>query len=135
MDEMDELVAWACRRGTVPLPLNGWDYASVWGWDETTNSLFAHLWRNADDSAGRPVRIEPGDYTPVITCPVTLSQHIAMAADCDPWKVLTALFEVFDREKDGDSEENAARVNEAGTVVTIREGHRVWWPPDFSSPC
>ncbi len=134
MDEMDELVAWARSHSTVPLPLNGWDHGSVWGWDETTGSLYAHLWRNTDDPAVRPVtRIEPDDYTPVITCPVTLSQHIAMAAECDPWKVLTALFKIFDREKDWGSEEIAARADEAGTDVTITEGHGIWWPPNFGS--
>ena len=134
MDELDEIVVWARGHGKIPLPLTGWDHASIWGWDETTSSLFAHLWRNTDDPARPPTaRIAPDDYTPIITCPATLAQHIAMAADCDPWKVATALFKIFDREKDWDSDEKGPRAKEAGTVVTVTEGHGIWWPPNFGS--
>jgi hypothetical protein len=128
--ELDEIVGWVCGHGKIPLPLSGWDHASIWGWDDTTRSLYAHLWRNTDDPAKPPTaRIGPDDYTPTITCPVTLAQHIAMAADCDPWKVATALFKVFDREKDWDREEKAARANEDSTVVTLSEGYSVpQWP-------
>jgi hypothetical protein len=38
MDQVDETVARVRARGPVPLPLNGWDHASIWGWDETTTS-------------------------------------------------------------------------------------------------
>jgi hypothetical protein len=133
VDELDELVMWARAYGPVPLPLKDWDHASIWGWDEAANSLFAELWRNTDDPAKPPTTwIGPDDFTPV-TCPVTLTQHIAMAADCDPWKVATALFKVFDQNKDWSNEDNDSRANEAGTVVTMTEGDGIWWPPNFGS--
>jgi len=76
------------------LPLDGWDQASFWGWDETTGSLYACLRRNtADPVKPLAIRIGPDDYTPAITCDVTLAQHIAMATDCDPRSVLTALLD------------------------------------------
>jgi hypothetical protein len=86
------------------------------------------LWRNTDDPAEPPaVRIGPDDYTPAITFAATLAQHTAMAADFDPWDVLTALFEVDDRDcEDGDAETD----DDAGTVVTMTEGYDIWWPPE-----
>jgi hypothetical protein len=39
----DEIVAAVRGRGHLPLPLEGWDQASVWGSDEATGSLYAHL--------------------------------------------------------------------------------------------
>jgi hypothetical protein len=87
VDELaeDETVAAVRGRGPLPLPLEGWDQASVWGWDETTSSLYARLRHNTDDPAGPPaVRIGPGDYAPAITCDAMLAQRIAMAADCSP---------------------------------------------------
>src|SRR6266568_3411861 len=62
MDEIDALVARVRADGPVPLPLNGWDQASIWGWDETANSLFAELWRNPDDPA-KPPRDGSGQTT------------------------------------------------------------------------
>ena len=70
MDELveDETVAAVRTRGHVPLPLDGWDQASIWGWDQTIGSLYAHLRRNTDDQT-KPsaIRIGPDDYTPAIT--------------------------------------------------------------------
>src|SRR5258708_30023568 len=91
---MDETVARIRANGQVPLRLDGWDRASICGWDETTGSLYAHLWRNTDDPAEPPtIKIEPGGLTPAITLAETLSQHIAMAIDCDPWEILVLLIE------------------------------------------
>ena len=64
MNETDETVARVRARGPVSLPLDGWDLASIWGWDETTSSLYAHLWHNTDDPAKPPtIRIQPDDHT------------------------------------------------------------------------
>jgi hypothetical protein len=122
VDELDVLVARVRARGPQPLPLDGWDRASVWGWDEAVGSLSAHLWRNTDDPAGPPaVRIGPDGYTPAITLLPTLAQYIAMAADCDPWRVLTILDRAVDQDEDGD--------HYTGTVVTMTEGHSLpEWP-------
>jgi hypothetical protein len=130
VDEMDALVELVRTDGPMSLPLDGWDQASIWGWDETTGSLYAHLWRNTDDPIKPPtIRIAPDDLTPVITCPVTLTQHIAMAVDRDPWEVVAAVA-VIDYEDDGDQDWGK---EEAGTVVTMTEGYGIWWPPNFSS--
>jgi hypothetical protein len=111
----------------VSLPLDGWDRASIWGWDETTGSLYAHLWRNTDDPARTPtIRIGPDDLTPVITCPVTLTQHIAMAVDRDPWEVIGAV-DLTDYEGVGD----CTNAQEGGTGVTMTQGYDIWWPPNF----
>ncbi len=130
MDELEEIIAWVRTHGPQPLPLDGWDEASVWGWDETTGSLYAQLWRNTDDLAKPPsIRIEPGAYTPPITLLPTLSQYIAMAADCDPWDALTALFEVENRQEYLDSREENVGAAEGGTVVTMTEGYSLpEWP-------
>jgi hypothetical protein len=130
VDELEEIIAWVRARGPQPLPLNGWDQASIWGWDEATGSLYAHLRRNTDDSA-KPltIRIEPDDYMPAITLLPTLSQHMAMAVDCDPWEALTALFEVEDTQEYMSSKEENARLGEGGTVVTITEADSLpEWP-------
>jgi hypothetical protein len=130
VDEMDALVELVRTDGPMSLPLDGWDQASIWGWDETTGSLYAHLWHNTDDPIKPPtIRIAPDDLTPVITCPVTLTQHIAMAVDRDPWEVVAAVA-VIDYEDDGDQDWGK---EEAGTVVTMTEGYGIWWPPNFSS--
>jgi hypothetical protein len=125
--EDDETVAAVRTCGPVPLPLDGWDQASVWGWDETTGSLYAHLWHNTDDPAKPPtIRIEPGDYTPTITFAVTLAQHIAMAADCDPWSTLSALLEAAQVDSAAD---DPPADSEGGTVVTMTEGYSLpEWP-------
>jgi hypothetical protein len=130
VDELEEIIAWVRAHGSAPLPLEGWDQASIWGWDEATGSLYAHLWRNTDDPAKQPtIRIEPDDYTPAITLLPTLSQHIAMAVDCDPWEALTALFEVEDTLEYVSSKEENARAGEGGTVVTMTEAHSLpEWP-------
>jgi hypothetical protein len=135
VNELDEIIAWVRVYGPVPLPLRDWDQASVWGWDETTGSLYAHLWHNTDDPTGPPaIRVEPDDYTPAITLLPTLVQYIAMAVDRSPWKVITALLKVEDTPEYQNREEGNARVGEAGTVVTMTEGHDIWWPPNFGSP-
>ena len=141
---MDETVARIRANGQVPLRLDGWDRASIYGWDETTGSLYAHLWRNTDDPAGPPaIRIEAGDLTPAITLAPTLSQHIAMAIDCDdPWEILAILFEDDDQEEDTDDEddwddegdwdddidagnERVIAVDYGSTTVTMTEGHNI----------
>jgi len=128
MAELDALVARVRADGPVPLPLNGWDQASIWGWDETANSLFAELWRNPDDPAKPPTRrIGPDDFTPAITCLATLAQHIAMAVDCDPWDAASAL--VNQDEEDWDDEGDDAQPGGGSTDVTITEGYGIRWPP------
>ncbi len=129
MDEIDELVAWARAHDPLPLPLEGWDQASVWGWDETTGSLCAHLWRNTDDPAKQPgMRIGPDEYTPVITFAATLAQHIAMATDCDPWSVIARMDQVVLEQGGGVSwydEENDIEAERGATVVTMTEGYNL----------
>jgi hypothetical protein len=120
----DETVAAVRGRGPLPLPLEGWDQASVWGWDETTGSLYAHLRRNIDNQAPA-IQIGPGEYTPTITCDATLAQHIAMAADCDPWTALTALLDAAGLNDEDDLPAHA----EGGTAVTMIESHGLpEWP-------
>jgi len=130
VDELEEIIAWARAHGPLPLPLDGWDRSSIWGWNQATGSLYAHLRRNTDDPAKPPtVRIEPDDYTPAITLLPTLSQHIAMAADCSPWKALAALFEVEGTQEFLDRKVDNARSGEGGTVVTMTERYRLpEWP-------
>ena len=124
MEELDEIVARARARGPVALPLDGWDRASIWGWDQTTGSLYAHLWHNTDDPAKPPAtRIGPDDFTPAITFPETLAQHIALAIDRNPWRVLTALHDA-DRQSGEDCEDDSARGD--GTVVTLTDGYGIW---------
>jgi hypothetical protein len=104
------------------LPLDGWDQASVWGGDETTGSLYAHLRRNTDDPAKPPaIQIGPDDYTPAITCDATLAQHIAMATDCSLWTVLMAL----DDASGLNDEDDPPGDNEGGT----RHNHDRGLPP------
>jgi hypothetical protein len=125
MDEMDALVERVRTDGPVSLPLDGWDRASIWGWDAAAGSLYAHLWRNTDDPAKPPtIRIGPDDLTPVITCPVTLTQYIAMAVDRDPWEVIGAV-DLTDYEGVGHDTD----APEGGTVVTMTEGYSLpEWP-------
>jgi hypothetical protein len=129
VDELDEDETVAAVRtcGPVPLPLDGWDRASVWGWDETAGSLYAHLWPNNCNPAMPPaIRIGPDDYTPTITFAATLAQHIAMAADCDPWSALSALLEAAQVDSAAD---DPPADSEGGTVVTMTEGYRLpEWP-------
>ena len=123
MRELDELVARVRARGPQPLPLDGWNRASIWGWNETIGSLYAHLWRTTDDPAEPPaITIGPDDYTPAITLLPTLAQHVAMGADCDPWRVLTILDRAVDQYEDDDD-------HYPGTVVTMTEGYSLpEWP-------
>jgi len=125
VDEIDELVTRVRTDGPVPLPLDGWDRASIWGWDETTGSLYAHLWSNTDDpSQPSTIRIGPDGLTPAITLPETLALHIAMAVDRSPWEVTTAMDEA-----DNQDEEDDAEFGEGGTVVTMTEGYSLpGWP-------
>jgi hypothetical protein len=129
VEELDETVARVRALGPVPFQLTGWDHASIWGWDETTGSLYAHLWRNTDDPGGPPpIQIGADELTPEIKFPATLAQHIAMAIDCDPWKVAAILLSVDDHA----DESSDAQATEGGTVVTITEGYSIWWPSDAS---
>lgn len=135
MNELDEIIAWVRARGPVPLPLDGWNRASIWGWDETTGSLYAHLWRNTDNPTTLPaVRIEPDGYTPAITLIPALAQYIAMAANCDPWDVVTALLEIENQSEYRDSKDENAKADEADTVVTLTEDHGIWWPGQATKP-
>jgi hypothetical protein len=130
VDQVDELLTWVRARGPVPLLLDGWDQASIWGWDETTGSLYAHLRRNTDvPEKPSAIRIEPGDYTPAITFPETLAQYIAIAVGCSPWRVITILDEVVNQGEDLSGESETVSADEAITVVTMRAGYRIpEWP-------
>ena len=124
MNELDEAVSQVCARGPVPLALDGWDRASIWGWDETTGSLYAHLRPNdGDPQEPPPIRIAPDDFTPAITVLPTLAQYIAMAVNCDPWKVLTVLDRAVDQ--DEDCVEKNAETGAAGTVVIMTDGYDI----------
>jgi hypothetical protein len=124
--EEDETVAAVRGRGPRPLPLEGWDHASVWGWDETADSLYAHLWRNTDDPAkASAIRIGPDEYTPAITCDAILAQHIAATAECSPWRALTALLDAAGL----NDEDDPPACTGGGPVVTMTEGHSLpEWP-------
>jgi len=79
-------------RGRMPLVLAGWDDYSIWGWDEQEGSLFAQLWRNADDSGDPPRHW----ITPVYGWPETgslpeLAARIAAVTGCVLRDVLLAL--------------------------------------------
>jgi len=126
VDELDLIISRTRTHGPPPLLLDGWDRTSIWGWDETAGSLYAHLWRNTDDPGKAPaVRIGPGDYTPVITLLTTLSQHIAMATASDPWDVLVALEEIVDQDQGWRDEDWDA----GATGVTMTEGYSLHdWP-------
>jgi hypothetical protein len=129
MDELEEIIAWVRARGPQPLPLDGWDHASIWGWDETSSSLYAHLWPNTDDPTAPPaIRIESGDYTPAITLLPTLSQHIAMAVGCSPWRAVSALLAVEDTQEYRNSKEEGIRASQGGVAVTMTEGYSL---PDW----
>ena len=124
MDEVDETVARVRAHGPVPLPLDGWDRTSIWGWDETTGSLYAHLRPNDGDPQEPPaIRIALDDFTPAITVLPTLAQYIAMAVNCDPWKVLTVLDRAVDQ--DEDYVEKNAETGAAGTVVIMTDGYDI----------
>jgi hypothetical protein len=133
VDELDEFVARVRVSGPVPLPLDGWDHASIWGWDETADSLFAELRRNTDDPAGPPtIRIGPDDLTPAIRLPETLALHIALAVDRDPWDVTAAMDEADGQDEENwDDQEKGVEADEAGTLVTMTEGYGVWSSPAF----
>jgi hypothetical protein len=109
----------------MPLALDGWDHASTWGWDETTNSLYAYLRPNGGDPR-KPaaIRIAPDDFTPAITVLPTLAQHIAMAVNCDPWKVLTVLDRSVDQDEDYVAENTETGATD--TVVTMTDGYDIW---------
>jgi hypothetical protein len=125
-EDVDEAVVWVRAHGPQPLPLDGWDRSSVWGWDEASGSLYAHLWRNSENAARPPaIRVEAGEYTPAIIWPEALAQHIAMATGCDPWTALTALFDAAGL----NDEDGPPARSEGGTVVTMTEGYRLTeWP-------
>jgi len=109
--------------------------ASIWGWDETTSSLYAHLWRNTNDPAEPlAIRIEPGEYTPPITWPGTLSQYMAMAVNLSPLTVDTIIGDMPEQDQDWAAEDRGTTPTSPGTVLTITEGHGIWWPSDFGSP-
>jgi hypothetical protein len=126
VDELDLIISRTRAHGPPPLLLDGWERASIWGWDGTAGSLYAHLWRNTDDPGKAPaIRIEPGDYTSVITLLTTLSQHIAMATDTDPWDVLVALEKIVDQDQNWRDEGG----NAGATKVTMTDGYSLPdWP-------
>jgi hypothetical protein len=115
----DETVEAVRTRGPVPLPLDGWDQASIWGWDEAAGSLYAHLRRNTDDTTPT-IRIEPEDFTPAIPFCATLAQYIAMVTSSDPWDVLAVLHETAQLD-DGENEPLAD--DGGGTIVTMTDSY------------
>jgi hypothetical protein len=132
VNELDEIIAWVRTHGPQPLPVDGWDHASVWGWDDNTGSLYAHLWCNTDDPALLPAnRIGFDDHTPAITLIPTLAQYVAMAVDCDPWDAATALLAVEDQQEYRIARAERARAYGADAVVTLIEGRSIWMPPNF----
>jgi hypothetical protein len=131
VNELDATVACVRAHGPAPLPLDGWDHASIWGWDETASSLYAHLWRNDDDPAKPPsIQVESGDYTPSITFPESLAQHVAMATGCNPWEVLTALLKIDAPDQYRYGGHKGSRTSEPGTTATLTQGYKTRWPPD-----
>src|SRR5215472_17129944 len=124
MDELDDLVAQVRVNGLVPLPLEGWDQASIWGWDERASSLFADLWCNTDDPTQPPtIHIASDEFTPAITIPETLALHIAMAVNRSPWEVTSAMDEA-EQDNEGDT-----MTGEGSTTVIMTEGHSLPdWP-------
>jgi len=131
MDDTDETVAWVRAHGPAPLPLDGWDNASTWGWDERTGSLYANLRRNTENPIGTPsIRIRQDEFTATIRYPETLAQHIAMAVGCNPWQALTALLEMDAKERHGHQPLQNATDSDAATVVTMTHGHDLRWPPE-----
>jgi hypothetical protein len=134
VNELDDPVDWVRAHGPAPLLLDGWDDASTWGWDDTTGSLYANLWRNTDDPATTPtIAVRPGDLTPPITVAVTLAQHIAMCTDSSPWAVDTAMDEAIRKSDDSPQPEGTALGREADTEVTVTDGHEIWWPQSLGS--
>lgn len=130
VDDLDEIVAWARAHGPAPLLLEGWDRTSIWGWDDATGSLYAHLRRNSDDPGKPPtIRIGPDDYTVAIVLPEVLAQHIAMAIGGSPWNVITALDDIVGGHDELSAMSEDVTTDPAGTAVTMTEGHDIWWPP------
>jgi hypothetical protein len=106
---------------TPPVAQNRWQWLGL-----AAGSLYAHLRRNTDDPAKPPgIQIEPDDYTSAITFAITLAQHIAMVADCSPWRALMALHDAAGL---NDEDDGPAGI-ERGTVVTMSEGYSLpEWP-------
>ena len=79
-------------RGRMPIDLPGWDYYSIWGWDDQEASLFAQLWRNTDDGGEEPRHwVSSVVGWPVTGSPEVLAGWIAQVAGSDPRDVLRAL--------------------------------------------
>jgi hypothetical protein len=79
-------------RGRMPIDLPGWDYYSIWGWDDQEASLFAQLWRNTDDGGEEPrYWVSSVVGWPVTGLPEVLAGWIAQVTGSDPRDVLHAL--------------------------------------------
>lgn len=71
------------RTGRMPLVLDGWSKASVWGFDPQTDGLFAQLWRDGDSSREAPrVWITAGSMWPATDSPRELAEYVAAATGC-----------------------------------------------------
>ena len=91
--ELDEVAARVRARGPAPLPLDGWDDASIWGWGMKPPASCTPICGTTPRTrpCHRRYGSDPTTSTPVITSPEILAQRIALAADSSLWKVLTAL--------------------------------------------
>ena len=79
-------------RGRMPIDLPGWDYYSIWGWDDQEVSLFAQLWRNTDDGGEEPRHwISSVVGWPATGSPEVLAGWIAQVTGSEPRDVLRAL--------------------------------------------
>ncbi len=82
-------------NGHRGLPLPGWDDYSIWGLDPMEapdGRLYAYLWRNDDDSRGRPRHSLTG-----ITDLKTLAGRIIMATGCEEHMVVRAILRSLGR--------------------------------------
>jgi hypothetical protein len=84
-------------NGHRGLPLPGWDDYSIWGLDPMEapgGRLYAYLWRNEDDSRGRPRH----SLTDGITDLETLARRIIMATGCEEDIVVRAILHSLGRD-------------------------------------
>jgi hypothetical protein len=74
------------------LPLEGYDHASVWGYDGQEMTYFAHLWRNASDSWSDPdITVNWFTRQSEIDSPVTLAELISARTGASAARVVRAM--------------------------------------------